>query len=67
MLHGTYIGPTEELKGETAIIQIREGYRPGICFAQFDNLEKFSRHEYDYALGWHIYNLTEFELDPKED
>lgn len=65
MLTGTYIRPApEELTGETALLQ-RKGDR--LVVAQFNNLEKFSRHESDWALGWHQFLADSFEIEEDDD
>ena len=60
MIHGTYIRPApKELYGETAMLREKDGY----YLAQFDNLKAFSRHEYDWAFGWHSFSLDSFDID----
>lgn len=57
MITGTYIRPApKELVGETALLR-RKG---DDYLAQFDNLEKFSRHETDWAFGWHQFRRDSF-------
>lgn len=65
MLTGTYIGEDKELQGETAILRpsIRHAATAEKLEAQFDNLKKFSRHEHDYAFGWHVFNKSDFKVD----
>ena len=60
MDHGTYIGPIEYLKGETAIIRFPNDWNK--LLAQFDSL----------ALGeslthnWTLYNKSDWKLDVVE-
>ena len=61
MITGTYIRPApEELCGERALLH-RKGDR--LVMAQFNNLEKFSRHENDWAFGWHSFLADSFEIE----
>jgi len=47
-----------ELAGETALLRLQgDKY-----LAQFDNLEKFSRHGEDYAYGWHEFDRKSFKI-----
>lgn len=57
MIKGTYALPEpEELFGETALLQrYGDGWK-----AQFDNLQAFSRHEKDWAFGWHEFSRIAF-------
>ncbi len=60
ILRGRYIRPSPvELLGETALLQPSEA---GGWIAQFDDLEKFSRHETDWAFGWHSFTTDSFSL-----
>ena len=64
MMRGTYVRPSpRELVGETALLR-RKG---PIYYAQFDNLEAFSRKEYDWAFGWHQFTLDSFEIIEEDD
>ena len=60
-LRGTYIGKIKELKGESAILMPDQENVHHIL-AQFDNLDKFSRTENDYAFGWHKFSTTDFTI-----
>lgn len=60
-LRGRYIRPAPiELMGETALL--RRNTHTGGWFAQFDNLEKFSRNKHDWAIGWHTFSADSFTL-----
>lgn len=68
MIQGKYVGPREDLKGETA--QLREadmtGFRDDITqrywLAQFDNMERFATNERDLCFGWHRFAYNDFEV-----
>ncbi len=63
MLTGTYIRPApKELVGERALLR-RIDDNSLVILAQFNDLEKFSRHEYDWALGWHEFRADSVEID----
>ena len=64
-LTGTYIRPAPtELVGETALLREHDGK----FLAQFDNLAAFSRHETDWAYGWHEFSQDSFDVhDDQED
>ena len=65
MLTGKYVRPApKELVGERALLR-RKG--DSLVMAQFNDLEKFSRHEYDWALGWHQFTLDSFEIEENDD
>ena len=59
MIKGTYVRPApQELVGETASLRRRgDDY-----LARFDNLKKFSRHEFDWAFSWRTFSKGSFEI-----
>ena len=64
MITGKYIRPEpKELVGETALLR----RRGNIYLAQFNNLEAFSRTEYDWAFGWHKFSLDSFEIEEDDN
>ena len=63
MLTGTYIRPApKELVGERALLR-RIDDKSLVILAQFNDLEKFSRHEHDWAFGWHEFLADSFEIE----
>lgn len=63
---GTYCGPTEELKGETAILlgtdnhPLMEDDESPVCIAQFDNTDlELGGDRVGY--GWRRFLLEDFE------
>lgn len=63
-MKGTYIGPVDELKNQTAILQEVPG--SDNVKAQFDDMDL----EYDgkmLGFDWHLFRRAQFLIDPPVD
>jgi hypothetical protein len=60
MLHGTYVGSDERLRGKTALLRaVFPLMRDAYVLAQFDDTSE------PEAFGWHRFTVDDFELDAK--
>lgn len=57
-MHGVYVGPDQDLKGETALLQLKisEAENRVWLLAQFDN------HRTGLGYGWHPYPINQFHV-----
>lgn len=61
MITGIYVGKDKALQGKKALLRLLPDY--GKLGAQFDDFEAERNGYVLLAYGWHLFNLSEFEID----